>query len=280
MKLHRPGFYLALAVCAGIAVNGMMVAYKLMPLLQEKFVYDSQYNQASRELAAIEGSPVPAKATDLEIEQLVRQVPTREELSRLLLSLKELEQKSGVVLSSIRIGDDKNKQPVDDMNAALNGQLKMSAPSLNGAGALGGGVPSVSSKGAGSAAASPQPNASSAQAASGLGFQTSSITLNGIGTYAQVVDFFNQANQLERVVAVTAWQMDSTGQKAVAEASAQPEEPLVRISMSLEIYYAGQYASIFPDMPAIPASGFESKPSPLIPDDQYWKMLSPAAAPR
>ncbi|CAG7648259.1 hypothetical protein ACFQI7_12885 [Paenibacillus allorhizosphaerae] len=273
-KLNRPGFYLALAVSAGIIMNGMIVSYKLMPLLQQEFVYNANYNQVQRELALIEGSPVPAKATDQDIERLVRQVPTKEEISRFIVSLRELEQKSGIVLSSIRFGEDKNKQPVDELNAILNGQLKMSAPSLNGSNAVQG-TQSAQPPGAGSPSNSLQAKAA-APATPDIGFQETKITLNGTGTYAQVVDFFNKVYQLERVMTVTDWQMDPTGKTVNSKGSKEPGEPLVQIGMTLLIYHAGQYAGIFPDLPAIPTSTFEPKQSPVVPDDQYLKMLDSA----
>ncbi|MEF3303758.1 hypothetical protein [Paenibacillus sp. GYB003] len=258
-KLRKPGYCLLLAVCAGIAVNVLIVSYKLMPLFQERVVFNLQYNQLEKQLAAMESSPIPEPASEPNIEKLVRQVPTKEEIASFLVSLKEIERQSGVVLKSIQFGGDKTNGQPDDLMAFIQNQLKSSQPSAGAADGTNAAPPA-------SPAPAPAPQTNRA-APAGVPFQETKATIVGTGAYAQVVDLFDRLHRLERIVSITGWQIDPAGETGPSG------QPLLQAALTIVLYSAGQYAETFPALPAIPTSPPGPKPSPIVADELYWNML-------
>ena len=264
-QLNKPGFYLLLVFVAGIAANAMIAGYKLLPLLHERLIVRTQLLQAEARLKAAENIPIPVKATDSMIEEAVKQVPAKEEMPRFILSLKELEQKTGIVLKSIRLSDSKAEE--DQLMAVINGQKKFNytLPDQQNETSAATNAPSAANQ-------QPQGQGNLPASTAVNGFQETKVTVIGTGTYAQAVQFFNEVHRLERIVSIHNWSLEPTG-KTNAVFPANPGEPIIQITADLSIYHALQYAGKFPDLPEIPLNPFIPKQSPMIADDQFLRQL-------
>jgi Tfp pilus assembly protein PilO len=262
-KFKKPLPLLLSVIFIGFLINLSIFLYKYLPTIQEQVSFNQQYNQVERQMKSVEAIPIPAKASPNDIESLVKQIPTKDEVSRFILNLKEIEAKTGVNLTTITFGEGKDTKKTDDLTAIINSQLKNNQANTN---------------------QTPNPNvATPPPAAPGKSgetfFQENHLTIVISGLYPQVIDFFNKVYQLERVVNVVDWNIEPISEPAVnptdkKAADNQAKELKIQAKLGVVVYSAKQFLGKFPDLPAIPTDSFEPKATPMLSEEQYLQMLN------
>jgi Tfp pilus assembly protein PilO len=252
-KIKKPLPILLTVTCVGMLLNLSIFSYKYLPAMQQQFLFSQQYDQVERQLKSIEATPVPAKATAKDMESLVNQIPTKDEISRFIVSLKNIEASTGATLKTIAMGSGKETRK-DELNGIINGQLKKGQNQ--------------------SPNQSPAPPAVGVPAKNGpLMFEETMLMVTINGSYAQVIDFFNKVYQLDRVVNAATWDIEPIASDSTNTSQKQSDDLKIQAKLSVVVYSAKQYAGKFPDLPAITTDSFEPKAAPMLSEEKYLKML-------
>ncbi|MDF2960941.1 MAG: hypothetical protein K0S39_2676 [Paenibacillus sp.] len=253
-KIKKPLPLLLIIIFIGISVNSSIFLYKYLPAIQEQITFNQQFAQVERQIKSVEATPIPAKASSKDIEMLVKQIPTKDEISSIIIHLKEIEGKTGVNLTALTFGDGEANKKTDDLTAAINSQLKNNQNNTK---------PTANPT-------TPPPAANT----NGMIFQENKLTIVITGLYAQIIDFFNKVYQLERLVNVVNWNIEPVADVATNSTDKQSKELKIQAKLNVVIYSAKQYAGKFPDLPDVTADSFEPKSSPMLSEQQYLEMLN------
>jgi DNA polymerase elongation subunit (family B) len=186
--------------------------------------------------------------------------------------MKEIEIKSGVTLTKLTFGEEKIQ--TDDLTSIVMGQTKIGQMT----------TPAVVPNNTGAAAAQPPANNPAPSSTAPSKLQELKGNLNVQGTYSQIVDFFNQLYQLDRIVNVKKWDIATSGgemngfQPLAAKLQRENEQQLLlQAKMEFAIYAAKQYSGKLADLPPLSVPLPEAPKVPILTDQQYYDLLKSAA---
>ncbi|HEY0827401.1 MAG TPA: type 4a pilus biogenesis protein PilO, partial [Bacilli bacterium] len=185
---------------------------------------------------------LPFKATATDLEKLVRQIPTKDEMARFILSIKELEDLTGVEIQSLSSGEIS-----EDAGASLSDIVE--------------GKATLPPQPANSPTPSPVAPAESFNNA----IIQSTLQLEVLGHYSQLIDFIKQIYQMERIVNVTQWSIGIGN---------PDENNKFMLSTNLIIYKKVQNAAIFKDLPLIPVEEPPLRENPILSDKEFIEQLN------
>lgn len=270
-RLRQPLPILLIVTASGLLFNILLFSYSFLPVVRKQVEYTLEYGKFDRLVSSIERTPIPPKATPNEIGQLVKQVPTKEELSRFIIQMKEIELKSGVTLTKLTFGEEKKE--TDNLTSIVMGQTKIGQMT----------VPSAVPNNNGTATAQPPANNPAPSSTASSKLQELKGNMSVRGTYTQIVDFFNRLYQLDRIVNVKKWDMaPSAGelngfQTLIPKLQKENEPLLLQAKMEFAIYAAQQYSGKLPDLPPLSVPSPEAPKVPILTDQQYYDLLKSAA---
>lgn len=266
--LRRHDVRLFGAAGLGAALLLVSLSALLLPQAAQSRMVEAELDQQLRIQAAVEKRPIPVKVSQEEIRAAVEQVPVQEEAARLLLTLRQLEQQSKVVLQSVTFGDNSASSP----EAAIFGAA-LASPS-----------PSATP----GAAATPSPGASpNPQNAGGAAFVEEKLTLHITGTYGQIMEYIGQLQKQPRIVTVKQWSLtpykDNTPLTSGAGA-VQPEkgsstakltEASMQAQLTLGVYSAPQYRGKFQELPKLKVEPGANRQNPSWTDEMLYELIQP-----
>lgn len=271
--MKSPYTLIGAVIFAGLCLNLYLISALVVPAYLDKQSVDQRVSALEQQKSTLENRPIPAKVTDSDVEGLLRQVPTQEETARFILGLKEIEQSSGAIIESIGFGNDAaNKDPLAAFRTGASNGNPNNANS------------------AGNAGNTQQPlakNPASAESKSGplQGVEESPMTLQIIGTYPQTSDFLNRLYQMERVVNVKQWMLQTGDQKGAdpnnpalagtpknSVKTGEPREK-VRLQIKLVIYASKGYAGKFKDLTPLSVKEVDKRVDPTWSEEHFHALL-------
>jgi Tfp pilus assembly protein PilO len=275
---RKPQTIIVIAVLAGILMNLGIFSYQLIPQLADWHKARTQEETILQLKKATEDKPLPKKAEDADIAALIKQVPTKDELPRFILDLKDIEKRTGVTMSSITFGA--GGSGGSEMTGLL--QVISQAPAAPGAQPN-----SAGSSPSGPSAVNPAPTGAKQTPAAGKAPAAAPaitelpISLSISGTYAQGTKFIRQLEQMDRIVNVKQWQMSPSG-KAMDKENEGESADAVKLTFSLtcSFFTAKGYLDKFGDLPDIPIPVSAGRLDPTIADDQYSQLLQNPSHPQ
>jgi Tfp pilus assembly protein PilO len=290
--IRKPQAILAIAIIVGLLLDLSVFSTKLLPRLTERHNAKEVASTVAKQKQTLQGQPLPTKATTADIEQLVKQVPTKDELPRFIIDVRNLESQTKVKLTSISFDGGANgtneiatmmkemfsPQAAQPAATADNGTAPQSAtpaaPAANGQSAVnnGGktGVAAGTQPSTGSQAATPPANP--------IAEHQVDLVVNG--TYIQGLDFIRKLEQSERLVNIVKWQMSPNGKVDPTNVE-DDKNSVVQLSftISCKIYTAKGYAGKFADLPDIALPMIGDRVDPTLTDEQFWQLLQKSSRP-
>jgi Tfp pilus assembly protein PilO len=283
--IRKPQAILAIALIAGLLLDLSMFSTKLMPRLTEWHNAQEVASKIEKQKQTLQGQSLPAKATTADIEQLVKQVPTKDELPRFIIDVKNIENLTKVKLTSITFDGGDNS--ANEMAAMMKEMFSQQA--VQPAAAAGKGTATQSAS-----PAAPTANGQAAANNSGKtvapGSQSAAPPANPItehkvdlvvnGTYLQGLDFIRKLEQSQRLVNIVKWQMSPTG-RTYSSTSGDEKGNSVQLSFTIScvIYTANGYAGKFADLPDIALPTVGDRVDPTLTDEQFWELLQKSSRP-
>jgi hypothetical protein len=252
-KLRTPTAILSFALLCGLALNVLFIVVGLSPRLVIQNLLSGQVERLELEKGMLQAKTLPSKVSEPEIKALVAKVPSREEGARVILSLRNIEKRTGAIISTVTFGD--TGQSKDEIMIT---QTISPTPSL-------------------------KPATGDAKEDSAL-IQKENVSISIVGTYSQVLDFVKYLQEEERLFRITKWQINTGNQgEPTADSSTSfgtlpsdpnyNDAPWVDMSFEFEIYWAKSYAGKFPDLPDLTVSSTEFRQDPTLTDNAYWQIV-------
>lgn len=277
-RLRSPAPILILVILVGCLISGYIVVRDVLPLSKEHITLQMQLSKLELEKKRIQQRPIPKKVGETEIQQTLYQVPTKEELPRLILGIRELERQVGLSILSIKFGN--QEQPGNSAGSLINGtgQANITPGYTTNSNGVQTTVPS------GSTGGTTQQN----QAQTFIMEET--FTIQAIGTYPQIVDFMNKVQQSERLITIRKWnwqtaavKSNQTEQTDIASvvptvSSAMPnsteeQESKLQVTLECSFYYAPSFAGRLKELPSLPVIEPNKRMNPVQSDEEFMKQL-------
>ncbi|SDN82817.1 hypothetical protein SAMN04487897_10561 [Paenibacillus sp. yr247] len=277
-RLRSPATILILVLIAGCLFNGYIVVNYVLPPSKQHLTLEMQLNKVELEKSRIQQRPIPKKVADDEIQKALYQVPTKEELPRLLLSIRGLEQQAGLTIHSIKFGD---KEPDILASSLINANGQANVPSGY----------TTNSNGTQQAAPSASPAAGTKQQSQQQTvLMEESFTIQVSGTYPQIIDFMNKIQQSERFIAIQKWNWQSPSAASSIETqtgitnknaegnSSLPDKTVehemkVWATLQCSFYYAPSFIGKLKELPPVPVNEPSNRTNPVTTDEEYFKQL-------
>lgn len=263
--MKKPATLLGLMLVAGVILCASLFSSLIVPQLKLLGTLNGQVEQLELQQQLVMRTPIPERATEEEATGLIKQIPAKEEVARLLLSLKKVESDTGVTIASLSFGAEKQKDLIAQLSSGT-GETATSTPQ-----------------------APAPPTAESTQQGEGQGMNPASfpiiakqLNLQIEGTYKQIVQFVKQMQQMERTVSIETWQMQPGGQQSASseqngavQSAEQTDngQTMLQCTMSLDIYVAQAYANRFHELPPLPADKPGSRQDPTLTDEDFFDLL-------
>jgi Tfp pilus assembly protein PilO len=264
-QLKRPIVIVIAVIVLGIVLNVIIVAYQVLPKLQQEHTMAIKLSQLEVQKKNLEKLPAVEKITEDETIRLEKQVPVNPEQARLLISLKEIEKKSGAVMASIAFGESKPAQ--DTLSNLLSGIPQQATTD-------GGAATSNSGSATANAQATPAPVAKSRPTPTSGGTSNQSllsedkISMQLDGSYLQLITFITLLQQNDRLLAIKKWSLQTnTGSKE------SNNEFNLRLSLTVAAYTAPTFAGKLKDLPPIPVATPDKRIDPTASDKDYLDLL-------
>ncbi|KRE93176.1 hypothetical protein ASG89_06635 [Paenibacillus sp. Soil766] len=278
-RLRSPATILFLVISMGCLFCGTILVKNVLPPSKQHVTLQTLLSKVELEKKRIQQSAIPKKVEETEIQQALYQVPTKEELPRLLLGIREFEQQAGLTILSINFGD--------------QGQVGSSAGSLinaNGQANITQGY-TTNSNGAQQAAPSASPTTSSKERNQTQAvIMEETFTIQASGTYPQIIDFINKVQHSERFIEIQNWNWQTSavkssktdvtdtsnvlpiGNSSPTDKSVEQESNL-QVTLVCSFYYAPSFAGKLKELPPIPLKEPSQRKNPVQSDEEYFKQL-------
>jgi Tfp pilus assembly protein PilO len=236
---------LVMVFLIGFLLTLYLFVYVAMPTLNESKALQSSIVSLEEQKTKAEQLTGSKKVSDEVVMDLVKQVPVKTELPRLLLALKDLEKRTKVKIGSITFQDG-NKVFANPAATVNNGTE--------------------------SAAKTDSGNAQQAL------LVKVPFTIEVSGTYPEVINFVKGIQQTDRFLDIKKWSLQAGAaqdQKAgtTAQSSTASSEPRVQLSIIIDSYYTPSLLGKLKDLPPIPVTKPESRSNPTLSDDEFNKLL-------
>jgi Tfp pilus assembly protein PilO len=288
--IRKPQAILALAIIVGLLLDLSVFSTKLLPRLTEKHKAQEVASTAAKQKQTLQGQPLPTKATPADIEQLVKQVPTKDELPRFIMDVKNIESQTKVKLSSITF--DGGGNGANDLTGMMKEMFPTQAQAAQPAASAGNGVsaasasaPNATPAANGQAAANNTGNSGAAPAPQAAAPSVNPIAEHQVdlvvnGTYIQGLDFIRKLEQSERLVNIVKWQMSPNG-KTDPTSLREEKDSTVQLTFTITctIYTAKGYAGKFAELPDISLPTVGERVDPTLTDEQFWQLLQKSSRP-
>ncbi|WP_135551043.1 hypothetical protein [Paenibacillus cymbidii] len=198
--IRKPATVVAMVALVGLGLNLLFAFAVLSPKLIAQVKLDKQVDQLETQKNELSAKPIPIKASDTEIGNLLKKVPITDENAKLLLDLQSFFQRSGVILRTLAFSNENSSNDTSNLEEtimkAANAQSGAATP-----------TPSPT----------PTPNASTSgtggtsQTAEGL--EETKLTVDFVGTYDQLLDVINRIDNNERLIQIRNWNFKSLEMK-------------------------------------------------------------------
>ncbi|MCD1257457.1 hypothetical protein B5M42_001220 [Paenibacillus athensensis] len=252
------------AMAVGLLVNTLVLVWLVVPAWTKERSLNHDLANLQQQKISIQSRPNPLKVTDEQILDLVKQVPTKPEVARLLLSLKSMEKDAKVTLNSVKFGDNKTS------NDSLSGLLS------------GGALPSDSSS-----VSTDVPAASAAPNPSGQAnpIVEDKLTVVFTGEYHGMIHFLEKLNQSERYIRLTSWQLDTNVKSTAADSNnggANLAEKLnnsfndisyIQATLNLSVYSVPSYDGKLQELPPVELGPTGKRTDPTSVENTFNKLL-------
>jgi|GEM_PF-3492601 len=250
------------AMAVGLLVNTLVLVWLVAPAWTKERSLNNDLARLQQQKQSIQSKPNPVKVTDEQILNLVKQVPTKPEVARLLLSLKSMEKDAKVTLNAVKFGDNKTS------NDSLSGLLS------------GGALPSDSSS-ADAPAASAAPNPSG----QANPIVEDKLTVVFTGEYHGMIHFLEKLNQSERYIQVKNWQLETNVKRAADSNnnnSANLAEKLnnafndisyIQMTLNLSVYSVPSYDGKLQELPPVELGPTGKHTDPTSVENTFNKLL-------
>ncbi|MCC2685280.1 MAG: hypothetical protein K0R75_2179 [Paenibacillaceae bacterium] len=285
--IRKPQAILAMAIIVGLLLDMSVFSTKLLPRLAEKHKAQGIASTVAKQKQTLQGQPLPTKASADAIEQLVKQVPTKDELPRFIIDVKNIENQTKVKLTSITF--DGGGNGANDLAVMMKEMFPTQAQAASPKAATGN-VSNVASQAPNPSATTTQPTTTGLTANNGGKPQAATPPANPIaehqvdlvvnGTYIQGLDFIRKLEQSERLVNIVKWQMSPNGKVDPTNAK-DDKDSAVQLSFTItcKIYTARGYAGKFADLPDITLPMVGDRVDPTLTDEQFWELLKKSSRP-
>lgn len=277
-RLRSPAPILFIVIVVGCLFNGYILVRDVLPPSKEHISLQLQLSKLELEKKRIQQRPIPKKVEENEIQQALYQVPTKEELPRLLLGIRELEQQVGLTILSIKFGDQAQSDSSAGSLINANGQANITSGYT------------TNSNGAQQAAPSASPAAgANQQNQSQVAIMEESFTIQASGTYAQLIDFINKVQHSERFIAIQKWNWQTSAVKSSntdqtdiskvlpLESSTttdkSDQESKLQVTLECSFYYAPSFAGKLKELPTLPIKEPSQRTNPVQSDEDFFKQL-------
>ncbi|CAN7572891.1 hypothetical protein LJR153_004156 [Paenibacillus sp. LjRoot153] len=278
-RLRSPATILFLVILVGCLFNGYIVVRDVLPPSKEHITLQMQLSKLELEKKRILQRPIPKKVEENEIQQALYQVPTKEELPRLLLGIRELEQQAGLTILSIKFGDQEQSDSSAGSLINVNGQANITSGYT------------TNSNGTQQAAPSASPTeGANQQNKTQTVIMEESFTIQASGTYPQIIDFMNKVQHSERFIAIRKWnwqtsavKSSNTTQTDIAngiplESSTTPDksveqESKLQVTLECSFYYAPSFTGKLKELPPLPVNEPTQRTNPVQSDEEFFKQL-------
>ena len=252
--IKRPAVQLTIVLIAGVIVNATLFSLKVQPNFVEKTLLNQTIRQLENQRAVLNNTPLPEKIDQNKVEELIKQVPTKFEMSRVLLDFKRIEGESGAQIIDLTVGE-RDVEVKDELADYIENALKK-APSAPA-------VQDISSMDAGVNNGEIQPAPHPFTPKLSTPIKPEIVSLSVHGSYSEVISFMGLLYTMERIVNIREWSLEPIEQEEYA------------IQFSLTLYTAPKYAGTFHDMSAIHTPVPEKREEPVVPDKEFKQMLYP-----
>ncbi|MUG69597.1 MULTISPECIES: hypothetical protein [Paenibacillus] len=260
--LKSPYTIIGSVVTAGLVVNIYLAfVFVLPPYLNER-QFNNQIDALQQQKAAIENKPIPAKVTDEDIQKLVEQVPTQEELVRFLFSIRELEASSGAIIETVSMGNVSSNDPLTALGLTSGNEEAPSTQQQN---------RSKSSTANGSSSSQKQAKNDQTTVAHDL-----TIAING--SYPSTVDFINGLYQMNRFVNVRKWTVTAgntnpASSGMIASKAADETRENTRMVIEITIFSANAYEGKFKELPPLSPHIVDKRLDPTWTEEHFQALL-------
>lgn len=223
-KLRKPASIIAWIAIIGFTVNMLLVFLVAVPDWNAKETLRMEAEQKRKLAQDWLKRPLPDQITPDDYQKLYAQVPSHSESAGFLLQLKELEQATGVALTTVSFSGGEGQSVIGSESAASKGQTGIQ-PSPTPA----------TQQTDGNGGASGDKSASQ--------IQEEAVSLSIEGTYGQAIDFLDRLRLIDRIVSVREWRLQGGAVSSALELSGQMQENMgvaqtVSMSIKLVIYYS------------------------------------------
>jgi Tfp pilus assembly protein PilO len=265
-QLKRLIVIMIAVIVLGIVLNVIIVAYQVLPKLQQEHTMANQISQLEVQKKNLEKLPAVDKITEDAINRLEKQVPANPEQARLLISLKEIEKKSGAIMASIALGDDKLAK--DALSNLVTGIPQQQATTNGGTAISNSGSATADAQASPAPAAKSNPNATAGGNPSHSLLTENIISMQLDGSYLQLITFIALLQQNDRLLAIKKWNLQTnTGSKE------SNNEFNLRLSLTVAAYTAPTFAGKLKDLPPIPVATPDKRIDPTASDKDYLDLL-------
>ncbi|MGO4494343.1 hypothetical protein AB4114_00330 [Paenibacillus sp. 2RAB27] len=278
-RLRSPATILFLVILVGCLINGYIVVSDVLPPSKQHLTLQMQLSKVEQEKKRILQRPIPKKVEENEIQQALYQVPTKEELPRLLLGIRELEQQVGLSILSIKFGDQGPASSSADSLINANGQANITQGYT------------TNSNGFQQTAPSSSPTAGATQQnQTQTVIMEESFTIQASGTYPQIIDFMNKVQRSERFISIQKWSWQTAAVKSshteqtdisnvlpavsiTIPNQTEDQESKLQVTLECSFYYAPSFAGKLKELPALPVNEPSKRTNPVQTDEEYFKQL-------
>lgn len=194
--MRKPATVLTMVSLAGLGLNLLFAFAALSPKLISQVKLDKQVDQLEAQRKELSAKPIPDKASDTEIGNLLKKVPITDEHAQLLLDLQSFFQQSGVLLRTIAFNNESSKNDSSSLEETITKAANAQA-------------------GAATSTPSPTPTPSASSSGSGgtsqtaEGLEETKLAVNFVGTYDQLLDVINRIGNNERLIQLREWNFKS-----------------------------------------------------------------------
>jgi Tfp pilus assembly protein PilO len=244
--VKKPAVKLAFVLVVGFIINITLFSLKVQPNFVENTLLNQTIRQLQNQRAEINRTPLPEKVDPNQIEQLILQVPTKFEISRVLLDLKRIEGESGAQIIDFSVGD-RTVKVKDELADYIENALKKS-PSV---------VKPVQNNG------EEQPNPQPVEPQLATPIKPEIVSLAIHGSYQEVTEFMGLLYTIQRIINIREWSLTPIADEAY------------ELKFVLTLYTAPRYAGTFHDLPAIQTPVPENREQPVISDNEFKQLLYP-----
>lgn len=207
---------LLMVLVIGVLSNAFYYYFSYMSQAAEIQELDTELEMLGQREQQLSKGDLPIQITEDEIQILLHQLPFSAETPRLLVGLREIEETSGVIIKNYRFSGIENSW--EEFSTMVDEE----------------------------STSSDETQSNSDDAESILSKKT--ITLSMEANYLQLINFFKEIYQLERITAINNWKINPklTYKDGITEEEILEliDNPMLEVILDLEIYKTDKYETI------------------------------------